>query len=258
MYQYDPNLIQSLIIQPPKLETSLNDKVGSNNLILTIQSSISNPRMLGQIMVKTLIQSYKSDTQVSTVIKDFQKAVPELKDKSGLLLKYNNILYEDGTLESCNIQSHSTVGIVALDNDKEAIENEGFRLIFWAVIPLLISISFLTAGLVGKFDMQIRAIYVFIATVIGVPATVATVLGIVEKNSALMKAGIVGEYWFSPNCCSCRPMLPHTGNFLCCWNCCRKKDEMSSLNMPNLIEKMKNAIKNVDDQSVLSQLTPSA
>ena len=43
MFSYNQDLIQTLIIQPPQIGTSLNEKAGSNNLRLKIQASIPDP-----------------------------------------------------------------------------------------------------------------------------------------------------------------------------------------------------------------------
>ena len=255
MISYNQDLIQTLIIQPPQFDTSLNERAGSNNLRLKIQASIPDPSLPGQVFVIRKFLRYPATTDISKVISNFQKDIPAISKKSGLLLKYNNILYESGTLESCHIQNDSTLTIIALENDKEATENEGFRFVYWALVPLLIAFSFLGAGLIGQFKMIYRAIYVLFATLIGVPSTIATVLGFYESFSDAMKAGIVGQYWFSPGCCSCcfydcRCNSHHCINKNCCCCCCGKANEhvSSEIDINKLIEEMNNAMQNIDDR----------
>ncbi|OHS97343.1 hypothetical protein TRFO_36464 [Tritrichomonas foetus] len=235
MFNYNEDLIQSLIIQSPQFDVSLNQKAGSNNLRLTIQASIQNPEVPGQRVLKTRFQNHPSTTPIQTAIKEFQKTVPEVSDKN-LLIYYNNILYEDGTLESCHIQNDSILEIVALKKDKLSTENEGFRFVFWALIPLLISFSFLGAGLIGRFKMIYRAIYVLLSTIIGVPAAVFSVLGFVEQFSGPMKAAIVGQYWFGPHCFT---------SGMGCNNLFGLKDEKPVDNIDVLIQNMNNAINEV-------------
>lgn len=248
---YNHDLIQTLTIQPPQIDTSLNEKAGSNNLRLKIQATIPDPSVPGQVFVIRKFLRYPATTDIHKVISNFKKDVPAISKKTGLLLKYNNILYESGTLESCHIQNDSTLTIIALENDKEATENEGFRFIYWALVPLLIAFSFLGAGLIGRFQMIYRAIYVLFATLVGVPSTIALVLGFYESFSDPMKAGIVGQYWFSPSCCNCYCDCSKCFNnkCCCCCSCCKSTDNDSSkIDINQLIEEMNNAIQNIDDR----------
>jgi hypothetical protein len=46
-------------------------------------------------------------------------------------------------------------------------------------------------------------IYIVIGTVLGMPSATGAILGVFESFTGYTGTGIVGEYWFSPNCCTC-------------------------------------------------------
>ena len=230
------DFLQNFVIVPPALSSAYSKKVGSNNLCLTIQALITNPSDPSQKFLKTRHRSYPSTTPVKKVISDFRREVPEISGKN-VFLYYNNIYYEDGTLESCGIQSNSLIEIVALKKYRKAMENEGFKLIFWAIVPLIIAVSMIGAGLIGRFGQFYRACYVLVGGMIGVPATIVTILGILERFNDVMKVEIAGQYWFGPNCC----------NYSCDCNktfCCFKEEEpVTDINQ--LVQNMNNAIESI-------------
>ena len=64
-----------------------------------------------------------------------------------------------------------------------------------------------------------------------------------------MKAGIVGQYWFSPSCCSCYCDCHKCSSNNCCCSCCKGNEHDSSkIDINKLIEEMNNAISNIDDR----------
>ena len=210
----DNQILDSILLPFPQEMPVLNTKTDTiPTRTFVIKISIPNPYKNGVFVQKQrLMQDVpinKTTTELINVIK------PQL-DKElqtyDFYIKYNNILYEDVTIQDIGIKNDTVVELECLTQTKLATKNEGFFLCYWSVLPLILALSFLAGGLIGRFDMLIRAVYLVIFTILGVPFIILEIIGCSEYYPELTKTSMVGSYWFCNKCnCKC--------------NCCSKKDQ---------------------------------
>ena len=192
--------IDDLIIPPPaEIE---EQKPTTENMRIVVECSMPNPLNTRERLFGASILEANADTDVSTIIKEFQSINPSFSGYD-FLLKYQNRLFKNGTVKQIGIENRKTVELVSLSSEKEAVKNEGFKLSYWSLIPLMFGISLLCGGLIGHFSFYIRGPFVLFGTLIVVPSLVALVLGLAELFPAETKTSFVGTDWFSPTCGSC-------------------------------------------------------
>ena len=136
-----------------------------------------------------------------SLIKFFIKKHPYLKlEDEDTYIRYENRLYKNGSLSILqNLSVSNTFEVLSLKNTKSMTQNQGFSFTYWSLPFLLIGISFLIPGLFGKFSMITRGYYVFVSTLIGVPALIFLIIGFSEIHSEKIKTSYTGIEW-----CGCR------------------------------------------------------
>jgi hypothetical protein len=169
---------------------------------ITLIARVPNPDRPGTYDRIHLILTKSPNDSINSLKTDFTTANAQYKNMAFDIV-YNYWTFDSGTLGSCGILGGSVVELVSRDAAKHAVEIEGFQFSYWALLPLMIGGSLLYAGLLGTFSSSIRLAYVLIGTILGVPSAIAAILGVFEAFAAWTGTGIVGEYWFSPNCCTC-------------------------------------------------------
>jgi hypothetical protein len=99
--------------------------------------------------------------------------------------------------------SKVTVELVSFASEKEITRNSGFTLAFWAVVPFILSVALIAAGLVGQFSTALRGAYVLFGSIIGLPALLCLVVGITEYHTQPARVAYVNDAWFGPCCHPC-------------------------------------------------------
>ena len=147
----------------------------------------------------------RADTQVSDIINDFKSRFPnEFGNKKDLRLKYNHRIYTNGLVSRLGLTNNAQVELISLGTEEMATQNQGFVFAFWSSVPLMFAISFLVAGLVGRFSAVVRGVYVLIGTILGIPGFVGLVIGLTELYSRQTHVAYSGDAWFGPcdqGCC---------------------------------------------------------
>lgn len=198
--QYDPAVIKSITLPPPH-EFTLSQYSATKRRFV-ISYSIPNPYKAGTYAVgQRLLTDQPINKTARQLIREINKILPREVRQHQFLLKYNNILYEDSTLEEMGVRNDTIVELECLTQNQLATHNEGFLFVYWSSVPLLIALAFMCGALIGRFDMLIRSIYILVSTIIGIPALVFMILGLTECYPKITRTSIVGQYWFGINCC---------------------------------------------------------
>jgi len=206
MFDYDRSVIDEIEIP----HMSLNDMGNSNGietnfLQFFLSIAVPDPRRPGYTSQQFRYRRYNSCEKVKDIIKHVSKEF-KLPNSQQIYLENNHILYKNGTLKDCLIANDSTVQIISLSQEQIKTRNEGFLFSYWALVPLVFSISFVTAGIIGRFEMMIRACYVLFGTILGIPSLVYTYLGLAATFTSWMRTGFVGNFWFAAEslcfCCN--------------------------------------------------------
>ena len=213
---FNDNIINIIKIDD---EISINNSnlpnIQTNNKRFLIETSVPDPNKPDFLLYFSELVIAPSDMLISILISKFCENKPQLSNYN-FYLSNKNILYEDGTISSCGIENNSKVELISLENDNLISKNEGFGFTYWSILPLIISISFLLSGLIGRFDMITRAVYFMIGTLIGTPSLVILILGLIEYYSSFMKVAFIGKYWFSSSFEFC--------NLTSCFCSCSKEE----------------------------------
>jgi hypothetical protein len=176
-------------------------KAGTEKLQITLVACVPDPNHPGRNDRFCQIVSKSPTDAVDSLRADFTTRFAQYKNMSFDIL-YNHLTYKGCTIASCEIVSGAVVELVPHEAVKHAVEIEGFQFSYWALLPLMVAASLIWAGLLGTFSMHIRVVYVLIGTVVGVPSLTVALLGVFESFTTWTGTGVVGEYWFSPNCCT--------------------------------------------------------
>ena len=210
----DDQIMNSVLIPFPQEMPFLNTKTDTiPTRTFVIKFSIPNPYKNGVFVVgQRLMQDVPINKTTTQLINDIKPQLDKELQTYDFYIKYNNILYEDVTIQDIGIKNDTVVELECLTQTKLATKNEGFFICYWSVLPLIVAISFLVGGLAGRFDNNIRAAYIVVFTILGVPSIILEIIGLSECNPKLTKTSIVGSYWFCNKCtCSC--------------DCCNKSDK---------------------------------
>ncbi|EAY21668.1 hypothetical protein TVAG_014350 [Trichomonas vaginalis G3] len=148
------------------------------------------------------------------IIKEIRNIFPQEMENYVLLLKYNNILFEDTTLADMEIKNDAVIELECLEKNKQVTHNEGFFYLYWSMLPMMFAISFGLSGLMGKFDFIYKASYVLASFLIGIPSLIFMFLGSSELFPVVTRTSIVGRYWFcQDNPCDCSCSCCHRRTF---------------------------------------------
>ncbi|EAX85843.1 hypothetical protein TVAG_419950 [Trichomonas vaginalis G3] len=198
---YDATILQNMTLPPPH-ELTLSQYSATKRRFI-ISYSIPNPYKSGTYAVgQRLLTDQEITKTAKQLINELNKFLPRECRQHKFLLKYNNILYEDSTLEEMGVKNDTVVELECLTQSQLAAHNEGFLFMYWSSVPLIIAISFMFGALIGRFDMLIRSVYMLISTIVGIPAIVFMILGLTETYPKITRTSIVGQYWFGLDCCA--------------------------------------------------------
>jgi len=202
MLSYDDRVLDQLRIDSHVQASS--QEVTSNTRQFTIDITIPDEENTRRLLNFSQLVVFPASMDIREMIRLFVENREKLYGKK-LLVKYKNIVFSSGTIQDCNIENDTVVELISPPQEELANKNEGFCHSYWSVVPLVFSLSFVIAGLIGRFDMIIRACYVIFGTVIGVPSLVLLALGMHERFPDVLKTGFVERFWLSPTieCFSC-------------------------------------------------------
>jgi len=167
-----------------------------------VESTIEDPFYPGQRITNRTFFPVSLSTNLSEIVSSFVRTDKRFRGID-FYVCYNNRLFDpkQGTVGQCGIKSRSTVYLISPNEEKQVAQNEGFKLSFWALPPLMIAISFMLSGLTGSFDLKLRGLYVLIGSVIGVPSFLCFFIGLTERFSKLTQTAFSGTEWFGECCC---------------------------------------------------------
>ena len=195
-------------------KTELVDKLSMLSQIqvhvaCSIEDKFNPGSKIEETALITIYQNWNLQKIISQFANDHRKFTKVEKD---LQIMYNNRLYQDTTItvQEAGITNGKKITLVSLKDQKSAAGNEGFKLTFWALAPLMVAVAFLIAGLAGTFDTRLRGAYVLLGSIIGVPSFVCYLIGFTEKHSDKTQTAFTGTDWFGDcyedcccGCCSC-------------------------------------------------------
>jgi hypothetical protein len=178
--------------------------VAMKSISITVTGSIADSAHPGRRIFKWTNWTGATDSKIEVVIKDFQRKFPvEFGSCQELHLKYNNRLFDKkGILRQLSLENRATVELVSFASEKEIAQHSGFTLAFWSVVPFILAVSLVAAGLIGHFDTALRGAYVLLGSIIGVPAFLCLIVGITQYRSRDARVAYVNDEWFGP-CCHC-------------------------------------------------------
>ena len=207
------DIINKMTITPP-LDISIDKRKQSvQKRRFIISYSVPNPTKKGLYTVgQRLLTDQEVTKRADELVREVKKKLPREIQRYDFLLKYNNILYDDATIEDIGIKNDTVVELECLTQNQHMVHNEGVLFVYWSILPLIFACSLIGAGLIGTFDIFVRTVYVVVGTAIAVPSIVYTIIGISEYSPALLRTSFVGRYWFSDSLSCCR----------CC--CCKKNN----------------------------------
>jgi hypothetical protein len=197
----------SSLIEQMKVVQSFDQQappVPLKSITVTVTGSIADASHHGRRVYKWTTWTGSTDAKIEVLIKDFQRKFPvDFGGCEELHLKYNNRLFDKkGQLKQLGLGSKASVELVSFASEKVITENNGFTLAFWSVVPLILAVSLMAAGLIGRFDTALRGAYVLLGSIIGVPAFLCLVVGLTEYKSQSTRVAYVNDAWFGP-CCPC-------------------------------------------------------
>ena len=191
-------------------KTELIDKQSTLNQIqIHVVSSIEDPSNPGNLISDSQFINISQTAKIKQIVTAFCASNRQFKNIKDLKIMYNNRLYEnlEMTIQEAGITHKKTVTLVSLKNQQAAAANEGFKLTFWSLAPLMVAVSFIISGLAGTFDTRIRGAYVLLGSIIGVPSFVCFLIGFTEKFSDKTQTAFTGVEWFGDCyedcCCGC-------------------------------------------------------
>ncbi|KAH0785367.1 hypothetical protein GPJ56_010778 [Histomonas meleagridis] len=188
-------IYESLIQQ--NIENFGGEPIISTSLTLNIKASVPDRLHTGKRIQTFSKLVVEQNISIRKLVVMFQRTNPEYIGYD-FVVKYNNRLFQNGTLRECGITNKSTVELISLTSEKADLKNQGFILGYWSLVPLMLAISFFVGSLGGKFDITIRGIFFIIGCVIGVPSFVCFVIGISEIFPDKFGVSFVGDIWFGP------------------------------------------------------------
>jgi hypothetical protein len=199
----------SSLIEQMKVVQSFEQQMASvplKSITVNVNGSVADALHPGRRIYKWTTWSGSTDSKIETLIKDFQRKFPvEFGACQELTLKYNNRLFDKkGQIKQLGLGSKAAVELVSFASEKEITRKNGFTLAFWSVVPLIVAISLLAAGLIGRFGTALRGAYVLLGSIIGIPAVICFVVGLTEYQSHKARVAYVNDAWFGP-CCPCCP-----------------------------------------------------
>lgn len=198
-------IIQKCTIQK---SDSNQEKHEVTQLQLKVICSISDPnnpnkRINGTIAALTVNSGDKLADAVKASLNSLknQNAAFGPCKADDFLVRYNNRLYKNGTIGDCHIQNKRTIELVNLQSDQQSVLNQGFIFAYWSIVPLILSVSFLIAATIGRFNVVTRGLYLLTGTIILVPSLMSLIVGISELKSERQVVSFVGTQWFGECCC---------------------------------------------------------
>lgn len=210
------DLIERLTVSQKQEAEETTSQV--TNFTITIRASMPDKLHPGRRIEDCQTMKVDTDKDIAQVIKDFKSNSKQAQfGKANLYLKYNNRLYaewedldpsaknrkqKEGKIGQLGLTAMSELELISLETEQAVTKNEGVLFTFWSLVPLMIAISLIVAGLGGLFDSRIRGAYVLFGTIIGIPAFMALVVGITEQFTEQSQVAYTGDAWFGP-CCDC-------------------------------------------------------
>lgn len=194
------DLIERLTVSHKQEAEETTSQVTRFNLI--VKASVPDRLHPGKRIEESHAEVVDTEMDISSLIKQFKKDAPQLA-KCDLLLKCNNRLYSEGKVRQLGLTAMSEIELISLETEQAVTKNEGILLTFWSLVPLMISVSLIVAGLGGLFDSRIRGAYVLLGTIIGIPAFMTLVVGVTEMFTETAQVSYTGDSWFGPCDCKC-------------------------------------------------------
>lgn len=207
------DLLERLIVSQKQETEETTSQV--THFTITIRASMPDKLHPGRRIEDCMSMRIDTDKEISQVIKDFKSNSKQAQfGKANLYLKYNNRLYAEwegdpkdkkpkkGKIGQLGLTAMSELELISLETEQAVTKNEGVLFTFWSLVPLMIAISLIVAGLGGLFDSRIRGAYVLFGTIIGMPAFMALIVGLTEQFTEQSQVAYTGDSWFGP-CCDC-------------------------------------------------------
>lgn len=206
------DIIKQITIPAPV--ESHNADVTNTKINIAVECHLADPTKPGKKIHNKIFMNVKLSDGIDKVLADWKKLNPVFQDKKTynsneekakfeLYVKYNNRIFQNGTVKQCGIVHRSTVEIISLKFNKEKQINQGFRLAFWSIVPLMLATSFIIAGLTGRYDNVLRGAYILLGTIFGIPGLLCMIIGLSEYFSEYFIVAFTNDYWFGKCCCSC-------------------------------------------------------
>ena len=186
------------------------------NIYINIKCSTPDPNDPSKRHGDLLPDCEMNDSsKITEIVNRYFKVKDKEKERNKdqiFYVKYNNRLFStqaaDGssetipTIRECGIRNKTTVELVCFQAESQALINQGFQISYWAMIPAMIAISFIVAGLVGRFNLITRGLYLLFGSLILVPSLLCFIVGTIELYSGPAVTSFSGDYWFGRCCCT--------------------------------------------------------
>ena len=96
------------------------------------------------------------------------------------------------------VTDNSVIQLECITQDTISIKNQGFLFIYWSLIPIALALSFLIPGIFGRFEIEIRNIYMILGMILLIPSIIFGIVGWSELKPDVLDTSIVNTEWCSP------------------------------------------------------------